>query len=481
MATGFPLTVNGHTIRTSEALYQMCKFPHLAEAQELLLAQRSPIMLARIARAKARPPRPDWDTVKLATMRWAVRLKLAQNWDTFGKLLLETGDLEIVEDSHRDAVVGDEGRVPHGVPRRVVVVPPVGLDDEHAPVRGGQGEVSQVRTERHLGGERQAELGHCLRQLPLDRRHRRPVGLSDRVGAGEQDAHLREQGGELLAGQQSQRLGQGGLIAERQLARAEEVAATLGEEVERDTPTERGQDDTVDERLEFVALEKEALGVVLEDDAPDAVSKDGGRRGGQELSSPHCIADSVEDEDNADEKGKRALNNAVSKVETELMMDHRAIIGQVTAMRQAGDSDAVIAQMLRDALDTACAVPKSKVKTSRAAIWTGTVKGMASERRGRAQEQARGLAEAERRRRSVLEAATGGANVDDADRRFRALWDTDKAACDATVEAGQKAAQQALGLRWGELGIEQRKSARRPYILKAFLEREKNHQESHAS
>ena len=365
MATGFPLTVNGHTIRTSEALYQMCKFPHLAEAQELLLAQRSPIMLARIARAKARPPRPDWDTVKLATMRWAVRLKLAQNWDTFGKLLLETGDLEIVEDSHRDAVVGDEGRVPHGVPRRVVVVPPVGLDDEHAPVRGGQGEVSQVRTERHLGGERQAELGHCLRQLPLDRRHRRPVGLSDRVGAGEQDAHLREQGGELLAGQQSQRLGQGGLIAERQLARAEEVAATLGEEVERDTPTERGQDDTVDERLEFVALEKEALGVVLEDDAPDAVSKDGGRRGGQELSSPHCIADSVEDEDNADEKGKRALNNAVSKVETELMMDHRAIIGQVTAMRQAGDSDAVIAQMLRDALDTACAVPKSKVKTSR--------------------------------------------------------------------------------------------------------------------
>ena len=282
MATGFPLTVNGHTIRTSEALYQMCKFPHLAEAQELLLAQRSPIMLARIARAKARPPRPDWDTVKLATMRWAVRLKLAQNWDTFGKLLLETGDLEIVEDSHRDAVVGDEGRVPHGVPRRVVVVPPVGLDDEHAPVRGGQGEVSQVRTERHLGGERQAELGHCLRQLPLDRRHRRPVGLSDRVGAGEQDAHLREQGGELLAGQQSQRLGQGGLIAERQLARAEEVAATLGEEVERDTPTERGQDDTVDERLEFVALEKEALGIVLEDDAPDAVSKDGGRRGGRE-------------------------------------------------------------------------------------------------------------------------------------------------------------------------------------------------------
>ena len=106
MAAGFPLTVNGHTIRTSEALYQMCKFPHFPETQELLLAQHSPIMLARIARAKARPPRPDWEAVKIDIMCWALHLKLAQNWETFGALLLATGDIDIVEESHRDAFWG---------------------------------------------------------------------------------------------------------------------------------------------------------------------------------------------------------------------------------------------------------------------------------------------------------------------------------------------------------------------------------------
>ena len=106
MASGFPLEVNGRIIRTSEALYQACKFPHLPEAQALLIAQRSPILLARIARARARAPRPDWDAVKVDVMRWVLRVKLAQNWERFGALLLETGDLDIVEDSHRDTFWG---------------------------------------------------------------------------------------------------------------------------------------------------------------------------------------------------------------------------------------------------------------------------------------------------------------------------------------------------------------------------------------
>ena len=113
MASGFPLEVNGRMLRTSEALYQACKFTHLPEAQVLLIAQRSPILLARIARAKARAPRPDWDAVKVDVMRWVLRVKLVQNWERFGSVLLETGDLDIVEDSHRDtfwgAVPDEEG------------------------------------------------------------------------------------------------------------------------------------------------------------------------------------------------------------------------------------------------------------------------------------------------------------------------------------------------------------------------------------
>ena len=206
---------------------------------------------------------------------------------------------------------------------------------------------------------------------------------------------------------------------------------------------------------------------------------------GQELSSVHSTIDSVEDnsadQENSDQEGQRAVNNVVARVESELMMDRRAVMGHVQEMRAAGDADAVIAQALGDALDIALGTPEARVKTSRAAIWTGTVRGMASERRGKAQEQARGMAEAERLRRSTLEAAAGGADVDDARRRFGALWDTDKAAHDAIMEAGQKAAQQALGLRWGELGVEQRKNAKRPYILRAFLDWEKDHAESRDS
>jgi competence ComEA-like helix-hairpin-helix protein len=35
-------------------------------------------------------------------MRWCLQVKLAQNWDSFGALLLETDDLPIVEHSRRD-------------------------------------------------------------------------------------------------------------------------------------------------------------------------------------------------------------------------------------------------------------------------------------------------------------------------------------------------------------------------------------------
>ena len=44
-----------------------------------------------------------------------IRVKLVQNWDSFGNLLKRTGDHQIVEDSHRDVFWGakadDEGRL----------------------------------------------------------------------------------------------------------------------------------------------------------------------------------------------------------------------------------------------------------------------------------------------------------------------------------------------------------------------------------
>ena len=111
MAGGFPLCMNGIPIRTSEALYQACRFPHLPDVQRLIIEQRSP-MTAKM-RGKPHPSRPDWDAVRVKIMRWCLRVKLAQNWKAFGDLLLKTGDQPIVEQSRRDdfwgAKVMDDG------------------------------------------------------------------------------------------------------------------------------------------------------------------------------------------------------------------------------------------------------------------------------------------------------------------------------------------------------------------------------------
>ncbi len=102
MAGGFPLVVNGVAIRTSEALYQACRFPHLPDLQHEIIVQKSPMT----AKMKGKPyrhiSRPDWDAVRVKIMRWCLQLKLAQNWDTFSKVLLETGNIPIVEHSRRD-------------------------------------------------------------------------------------------------------------------------------------------------------------------------------------------------------------------------------------------------------------------------------------------------------------------------------------------------------------------------------------------
>jgi type I restriction enzyme, S subunit len=102
MAAGFPLIVAGFAIRTSEALYQACRFPHMPDVQKLVIEQESPMT----AKMKTKPfrdsSRPDWDQVRVPIMRWCLRVKLIQNWDRFSDILISTADRPIVEDSRRD-------------------------------------------------------------------------------------------------------------------------------------------------------------------------------------------------------------------------------------------------------------------------------------------------------------------------------------------------------------------------------------------
>jgi type I restriction enzyme S subunit len=106
MAGGYPLSINGIRILTSEALYQACRFPHFPEIQKLIIGQKSPMAAKMKSKPYRKDSRPDWDDVRVQVMRWCLRVKLVQHWEKFGDLLLSTGNKPIVEESYRDQFWG---------------------------------------------------------------------------------------------------------------------------------------------------------------------------------------------------------------------------------------------------------------------------------------------------------------------------------------------------------------------------------------
>ena len=106
MAAGYPLEVGGLRIRTTEALYQACRFPHRPALQRDILDATSPMTAKALTTPHHPDTRPDWHRARIAVMRWVLRLKLAQHWDRFGQLLRDSGDLPIVENSQRDRFWG---------------------------------------------------------------------------------------------------------------------------------------------------------------------------------------------------------------------------------------------------------------------------------------------------------------------------------------------------------------------------------------
>lgn len=63
-------------------------------------------MAKAISRRFDEQTRPDWDNVRVKIMRWCLRVKLVQNRDTFGSLLLSTTDLPLVEYTKKDVFWG---------------------------------------------------------------------------------------------------------------------------------------------------------------------------------------------------------------------------------------------------------------------------------------------------------------------------------------------------------------------------------------
>lgn len=102
MCSGFPLVVNNTQIRSAEALYQACRFPSYPEIQKKIIEQSSPMIAKKVTKPYMGNTRDDWMNVRILIMKWVIRVKLAQNWDTFSKVLLSTNCIEIVEVSSKD-------------------------------------------------------------------------------------------------------------------------------------------------------------------------------------------------------------------------------------------------------------------------------------------------------------------------------------------------------------------------------------------
>src|SRR5436190_807211 len=81
MAAGFPVCVNGVRIRTSEALYQACRFPHMPDVQRLIIDEASPMTAKMRSKPYRKDSRADWERVRVKVMRWCLRVKLSQNWN----------------------------------------------------------------------------------------------------------------------------------------------------------------------------------------------------------------------------------------------------------------------------------------------------------------------------------------------------------------------------------------------------------------
>jgi ribA/ribD-fused uncharacterized protein len=104
MAGGYAVNVNDIIIGSSEALYQACKFPHLPEVQELILAEASPMSAKMVSNRYSDQIRPDWEAVRFKIMYWCLEVKLIQNWERFYRDLKATGTKQIVEFSPKDKV-----------------------------------------------------------------------------------------------------------------------------------------------------------------------------------------------------------------------------------------------------------------------------------------------------------------------------------------------------------------------------------------
>ena len=102
-----PVQLKGRIWPTVEHNFQAQKFAG-TEHEEVIRQANSPMIAARLGRARSRPLRPDWETVKEDVMREALRAKFTQHPE-LRKLLLSTGNRPLIEHTKNDRYWADGG------------------------------------------------------------------------------------------------------------------------------------------------------------------------------------------------------------------------------------------------------------------------------------------------------------------------------------------------------------------------------------
>ncbi|WP_444671052.1 NADAR family protein [Flavobacterium columnare] len=107
MASGFSLYINEVIVPSSEHLYQAMRYPTNPEIQFEIINQDNAMKAKMISnKYKAQYSRPDWERIQIKVMRWALEIKLAQNWDKFSLILQETQNKSIVEYANDNKIWG---------------------------------------------------------------------------------------------------------------------------------------------------------------------------------------------------------------------------------------------------------------------------------------------------------------------------------------------------------------------------------------
>jgi len=96
----YPIDLDGQRWPTTEHYFQAQKF-HDVDYRERIRLVDNPLIAARLGRSRSIPIRSDWEDIKDAVMRRALKAKFG-TYQELQRQLLATGDQEIIEQTTKD-------------------------------------------------------------------------------------------------------------------------------------------------------------------------------------------------------------------------------------------------------------------------------------------------------------------------------------------------------------------------------------------